>query len=195
MGTKEEIVIICHGCLSADRNVTPLGELSGLFNILMPQICINEGVQLCWECRSILKKTRRFQQRIQQAQILMQKPHLLINYSISSLSTLKSKIIDSKCIVHESYKENKGLLDLKIEQELDESSDDEICEDFKGRKEVTEIKNEVVEHLMKDTKIEIEIEQSNVSVDSNVDNKINDSSEDEIKEIINKKSIKRNIRN
>lgn len=40
MGTKEETVIICHGCLSADRNVTPLGELSGLFNILMPQVIL-----------------------------------------------------------------------------------------------------------------------------------------------------------
>ncbi|XP_013141760.1 PREDICTED: uncharacterized protein LOC106105850 [Papilio polytes] len=119
MSMKVETVSVCYGCLSANRNAVPLGELSELFCILVPQTFIYENVLLCWECRSILKKTWKFQQRIQQAQILMQTPEFLLDYSTSSLSTLQLKVIDSNYdIVYKNYSDNEDKVKLEIEAEF-----------------------------------------------------------------------------
>ncbi|XP_013162657.1 PREDICTED: zinc finger protein 135-like isoform X2 [Papilio xuthus] len=98
-------------------------------------------VLLCWECRSILKKTRRFRERIQQAQLLLQTPEFYLNHSTSCLSTLQSKIIDNNCeIVYESYNGDKIKLEIHREHDEVPLNDEEILIEPKE-----EILDEIIE--------------------------------------------------
>ncbi|XP_035457355.1 zinc finger protein ZFP2-like isoform X1 [Spodoptera frugiperda] len=67
----ERILVLCHGCLSADRKISYVtGRRKTLFTKLRGDKR-NENDQdllLCWECKALLNKTHQFQTRIKAAQ-------------------------------------------------------------------------------------------------------------------------------
>ncbi|KAJ8732255.1 hypothetical protein PYW08_014985 [Mythimna loreyi] len=94
----------CHICLSSDRNLEPIKtEEKIILGILCPEMFFhnqhnNQYLYLmCWECKYMIIKIRRFQTRVSKAQAQM-KLHLqgvkLIVDSISNLKIAKIKTLD-----------------------------------------------------------------------------------------------------
>ncbi|XP_068627396.1 zinc finger protein 117-like [Battus philenor] len=120
---------ICSGCLSLDRNVLPLGDLSELFYKLCRIQCSEyTTIQLCWECQSILRKTWRFQRQIQHAQHLLQQTDSQLKnmkaYNLSTLGTILNENIIT--IYDNTCEETDQKIHLKIEQDIDKTDYDAL---------------------------------------------------------------------
>ncbi|XP_059050361.1 zinc finger protein 485-like [Achroia grisella] len=61
---------ICEGCLSVDRNLTPIcdDESRSVYTYMLDQMeHINHGVLLCWECTATMRRILNFRQQVQTA--------------------------------------------------------------------------------------------------------------------------------
>ncbi|CAK1553194.1 unnamed protein product [Leptosia nina] len=89
---------VCSGCLSMDRDTSPIKHHDLFMMLLTKQNSQEETkcltVRLCWECKAILYKISQFQERISEAQFILENSlHLDQNTFLSttiSLSTLNT---------------------------------------------------------------------------------------------------------
>ncbi|CAG5000484.1 unnamed protein product [Parnassius apollo] len=158
----------CHGCLSSDRNISPVGDLLDLFCQLSKFQGPEYAVLLCWECRSILKKTWRFQQQIQQAQFLLHQPDFQLKKEFS-LSTLSS-VINSKYdnTIYENCQDIDYKPNCKVEHEIsNENESEEIKDIYNGNISETDFDDIPITEDLKNELIKEEIEiETNKDCDS-----------------------------
>ncbi|CAH2064479.1 unnamed protein product, partial [Iphiclides podalirius] len=151
---------ICHGCLSSDRNIEPLGELADLFYILT-RIPASE-IFLCWECRNVLWKTWRFQRRLHHAQCLLQQATLQMKSTQTlSLSTLSTVFNEKYETVHESVEDDTKQTQLKLEPET--SDRDEVGD---VKEEVNDVNHSDFEDQAEDP---YKVEETNVEIDTTIE--------------------------
>ncbi|KAJ0184284.1 hypothetical protein K1T71_000707 [Dendrolimus kikuchii] len=96
---KEEKYSLCQACLSNDRLRKPLDENYALYMQLLgdPEKYthgVTKDLLLCWECTARLNSLRTFQNRIKNAQQVLQQYMYQLNETPQSLSTLKVEITD-----------------------------------------------------------------------------------------------------
>ncbi|CAG9790457.1 unnamed protein product [Diatraea saccharalis] len=132
-------VSICCGCLSTDRRIVLVNNHLDIFFSLLgvQRDCCQTQVLLCWECIAHLKKIQKFQNRIQNAQFVLQRSYeleKLPNNSLTSLTTVKKDYYDIS-IDYETSKKEKDKEDEKnrtindIKQENDEDSNQLVIDD------------------------------------------------------------------
>ncbi|XP_047522871.1 zinc finger protein 91-like isoform X1 [Pieris napi] len=157
---------VCNGCLSLDR-VTSSIEKQDLFIMLLsketqymePKYL---SIQLCWECKSMLRKISLFQQKICEAQYILQNSISLdhntfisTTISLSTLSTIYNPEFDYIISHDEAEKETLNLPEplvvdtIKEEIEVfpDTLNDNDYDNDFDSNDymnncDVNDVKNE-----------------------------------------------------
>ncbi|KPJ14060.1 Zinc finger protein 878 [Papilio machaon] len=133
--------------------------------------CTYDVVLLCWECRSILKKTWKFRQRIQQAQLLLKTPEFYLNFSTSTLSTLQSTVINNNC---EIVCENEKKVKLEIEEEFNDLDDkNDRNDDISNEEDIRiEPKGEIFNNIVLEEDINKEFNKINTSFEDEMYNEV-----------------------
>ncbi|KAJ2942255.1 hypothetical protein O0L34_g15803 [Tuta absoluta] len=118
---------LCQVCLSSDRKINVLGELDKVFR----QICfdvawnVSSDIFICWECRSILQKTKKFQEKVAKARIALNGYVEGENHHFTTLSNL---VVTKPLVLYidgtkETYDE-KFIIDTPFEVNKIEPSQD-----------------------------------------------------------------------
>ncbi|KAI5630849.1 hypothetical protein NE865_16441 [Phthorimaea operculella] len=120
---------ICQVCLSSNRKINVLGELSDVFRL----ICFNttwdvsSNIFICWECRSVLWKTKKFQEKVAKARIVLDSYVGNENQPLTSLSNLnitKPLFLDIDGTKETHGHEEKFIFDVPFEVKKIEPSQD-----------------------------------------------------------------------
>ncbi|XP_063544897.1 zinc finger protein 184-like [Cydia strobilella] len=112
--------VLCHGCLSANRRLSPLTNYEMYFCVLGNKQTVEEykylNILLCWECQALLRRTQEFRNTLQRAQYLLSVSHTeqVLPKSLSAL-THKHKP-DYDCIIEEYISiESKNEVEIFID--------------------------------------------------------------------------------
>ncbi|XP_045489078.1 uncharacterized protein LOC110998878 isoform X2 [Pieris rapae] len=156
---------VCSGCLSLDRVTSSIDKQDLFITLLSKETQYVEpkflSIQLCWECKSMLRKISQFQQRICEAQYILKNSISLdhntfisTTISLSTLSTIYNPEFDFIISHDEAEKETlklpEPLLDtIKEEIEVfpDTLNDNDYDNDFDSNDymnncDVNDVKNE-----------------------------------------------------
>ncbi|XP_063391944.1 zinc finger protein 502-like [Cydia fagiglandana] len=72
---RETEELLCHGCLSANRRLSPLTNYEMYFCVLGSKETLEEykylNIVLCWECQALLRRAQAFRNTLQRAQYLL----------------------------------------------------------------------------------------------------------------------------
>ncbi|XP_061727510.1 zinc finger protein 732-like isoform X2 [Cydia pomonella] len=136
---RETEEVLCHGCLSANRSLSPLTNYEMYFCLLGNKQTLEEykylNILLCWECQALLRRTQRFRNTLQRAQYLLSVAHTE-QVSLKSLSTLTHTHKEEyDCSIEESIAiESKNEVELFID-----NSDTHIKEEIEDNLEIDNI--------------------------------------------------------
>ncbi|CAH0731241.1 unnamed protein product, partial [Brenthis ino] len=143
---------VCEGCLSIDRSLLELDEYEVKMFYSFTDIDIkNDTLQLCWECKAILRKFIKFKQQVRHAHVIL---NTYNHHKVPSLSSLIIKKCEQiKKIVYDDSKEPididfSPLTFIKVEDNQNEMSfnqfdDDFIMSDTEDRYSKADIKNDL----------------------------------------------------
>lgn len=137
--------IVCITCLSSDRDVfCPTSDEAALISKLEVNM---EEDRICWECRAILHKFLKFEQRAVKAQTIMQKVLNGKMNVIDSLSTLKWEVkVDGK---RKHYIENESSrILIKDDQSAEPKGDIKTEVDNNEFSDMEEEENEDIAKVM-----------------------------------------------
>ncbi|XP_063630785.1 oocyte zinc finger protein XlCOF6-like [Cydia splendana] len=154
---RETEEVLCHGCLSGNRRLSPLTNYEMYFCVLGNKQTLEEykylNILLCWECQALLRRTQEFRNTLQRAQYLLSVADTE-QVSPESLSTLRHKhnqeydysieesiSIESKNEVELLIDNTETLIKEEIEDNL-ETDNFDTYSDKDNIKEENEIKND-----------------------------------------------------
>ncbi|XP_048002979.1 zinc finger protein 729-like [Leguminivora glycinivorella] len=149
---RETEEILCHGCLSANRKLSPLTNYEMYFCVLGNKQTLEEykylNILLCWECQALLRRTQEFRNTLQRAQYLLSVAHTE-QVSPKSLSTLSYKHKpDFDYIIEESIesKNEEVIIDNSetlVKEEIEDFEPDNIeYSDIKEENEIQLFQNQ-----------------------------------------------------
>ncbi|XP_063371872.1 zinc finger protein 99-like [Cydia amplana] len=109
---RETEEVLCHGCLSANRRLSPLTNYEMFFCVLGNKQTVEEykylNILLCWECQALLRRAQEFRNTLQHAQYL--------------LSVADTEQVSPKCLSTLTHT-HKQEYDLSIEESIESKNE------------------------------------------------------------------------
>nr|XP_026498866.1 zinc finger protein 57-like [Vanessa tameamea] len=114
---------VCEGCLSKNRNLKTVDESDRkLFYSFININYSKNQLELCWECRALLKKFKRFKTQIRNAHDILVS-YMLHHSTITSLSSLSTSVCTNEIIYNTNCArspETPSLTFVKIEDDCND---------------------------------------------------------------------------
>ncbi|KAJ2941943.1 hypothetical protein O0L34_g10761 [Tuta absoluta] len=163
---QEGNVVVCNGCLTENRTLSPLNDKADLFMYLLghQDTILDPGsILLCWECKAVLRKMQNFQYQVQYAQMVLRQmifeKDLLPHKTLSNLNYCTLEKLDIKEQI-EDYHRHEVIIDNNFaEIKIIDNTDIPITDDYK--EEYIDDKKKIVAKKVKE-----EIEEFSDSYDN-----------------------------